>query len=75
MSGFSAILLSVKSNEGVITMQYIPKQREQFGEWLNTAPKAEVMPYLKRALSNAKLLNDLKAVSAIQAVINQVEKE
>ena len=56
-------------------MQYIPKQREQFGEWLNTAPKAEVMPYLRRALSNAKLLNDLKAVSAIQSVIDQVEKE
>jgi len=56
-------------------MQYIPRERQAFGEWINTAPKEQVMPYLKRALSNAKLVNDLKAVSQIQAVINQVEKE
>lgn len=56
-------------------MQYIPRQREAFGVWINTAPKEQVMPYLKRALANAKRVNDLKAVSQIQEVINQVEKE
>lgn len=56
-------------------MQYIPKQPKAFGEWLNTAPKEEVMPYLKRALANAISLGHREAVSQIQAVINQVEKE
>jgi hypothetical protein len=56
-------------------MQFIPQQREAFGEWLNTAPKEEVMPYLRRALANAKSMRNAEAVSKIQAVINQVEKE
>lgn len=56
-------------------MQYIPQQPKAFGEWLNTAPKHEVLPYLKRALANAKSMRNTEAVSQIQAVINQVEKE
>jgi hypothetical protein len=56
-------------------MKYIPLQPKDFGEWVNTAPKEEVMPYLKRALANAIRLGHHKAVSQIQAVINQVEKE
>jgi hypothetical protein len=60
-------------------MQYIPhfewQSKEAFGEWLNTAPKEEVMPYLKRALANAKSMRNAEAVSKIQAVINQVEEE
>ena len=56
-------------------MQFIPQQREAFGEWLNTAPKEEVMPYLRRALANATTMGNAEAVSKIQAVINQVEKE
>jgi hypothetical protein len=56
-------------------MQYIPLQPKDFGEWINTAPKEQVMPYLKRALANAMRAGNFKAVSQIQAVINQVEKE
>jgi hypothetical protein len=56
-------------------MQYIPQQPKAFGEWLNTAPKEEVMPYLRRALANAVGMGNIKAISQIQAVINQVEKE
>jgi hypothetical protein len=56
-------------------MQYIPQQPKPFGEWLNTAPKEDVLPYLKRALANAISMGHNEAVSQIQAVINQVEKE
>jgi hypothetical protein len=60
-------------------MQYIPhfewQSKKAFGEWLNTAPKHEVLPYLKRALANAKSMRNTEAISQIQAVINQVEKE
>jgi hypothetical protein len=56
-------------------MQYIPIQQKDFGEWVNTAPKEQVMPFLKRALANAIRLGNHQAVSQIQAVINQVEKE
>lgn len=67
-------LSNINIPQGVV-MHYIPKQVSQFGEWLNTAPKAEVLPYLKRALSNAKMLGDANAVAKIQEVINQVEEE
>jgi hypothetical protein len=56
-------------------MQYIPRERQAFGEWINTAPKDQVMPYLKRALTVALRLGHQEAVDQIQAVINQVEKE
>ena len=58
-----------------MTKHYIPQQPKAFGEWLNTAPKEEVMPYLRRALANAKSMRNAEAVSKIQAVINQVEEE
>ena len=56
-------------------MNYIPQEPKAFGVWVNTAPKEQVMPYLKRALANAMRLGHHQAVSQIQAVINQVEKE
>jgi hypothetical protein len=56
-------------------MNYIPRERQAFGEWINTAPKEQVMPYLKRALTVALRLGHQEAVDQIQAVINQVEKE
>ena len=56
-------------------MNYITRERQAFGECINTAAKEQVIPYLKRALANAMKLGRYEAVAQIQAVINQVEKE
>ena len=51
------------------------ESKEDFGLWLNTAPKNEVLPVLIQARRRAYIVEDYKTYDQVDNIIGQVTRE